>query len=141
MRDVLSHLNYVHVLVVAIAGFMVGALWYSVLFGKVWMAEMKITPEMAAADRAKGGMAGYFIKSFIYTLLGTVGLAALIAAHGTPNWKHGASFGAFVGLFGPVMRMSNGGVYEKRSLQLQLINAGHEVVLYTLQGAMLGAWH
>ena len=141
MREVISHLNYLHVFVVAIAGFMVGALWYSVLFGKAWMAEMKITPEMAAAEKANGGMAGFLGKSFGFTLLGTFGLAALIAAHGAANWKHGAAFGGFVGLFGPVMRMCNGAVYEKRSTKLQLINAGHEIVLYALQGAILGAWH
>jgi hypothetical protein len=141
MRDIITHLNYLHVLVVTVAGFMLGAVWYSVLFGKVWMAEMNITPEMAAAERAKGGMAGFLIRGFVFTLLSTFGLAALIAAHGAPNWKHGAAFGAFVGLLGPVMRMCNGAVYEKRSAKLQLINASHEVLLYALQGALLGAWH
>ncbi len=141
MKDVILHLNYVHVLVVTLAGFMLGAVWYSLLFGKAWRVEMKITDEMMKNEQAKGGMAGYLVKGFVYTLLSTFGLAALIAAHGAPNWKHGAAFGLFVGLVGPVMRMLNGAVYEKRSLKLQLINAGHEAVLYALQGAILGAWH
>ena len=138
MREVIPHLNYIHVLVVAVAGFMLGWLWYSLLFGKVWMAEMKITPETMKEDQAKSGMAGYFIKGFVFTLLSTFGLAALIAAHGSPNWKHGVAFGAFIGLFGSVMRILNGSVWEKKSCKLQLINAGHEVVLYALQGAILG---
>lgn len=141
MRTVISNLNYIHVLVVAVAGFLLGWLWYSVLFGKAWMKEMKITEEMMKENCAKKGMAPYFIKGFLFTLLGTVGLAALIAAHGVPNWKHGAAFGAFVGVFGPVVRMLNGSVWEERSLKLQVINAGHEIVLYALQGAILGAWH
>jgi len=141
MRDVIPHLNYVHVLVVSVAGFLLGWLWYSVICGKAWMAEMKITEEMVKEERAKGGMAGYFIKGFIFTFLGTFGLAALLAAHGAPNWKHGAAFGAFIGLFGPVVRQLNMGVWEKKSLKLQAINAGHEVVLYALQGAILGCWH
>jgi hypothetical protein len=141
MRDVIPHLNYVHVLYVSIAGFMLGWLWFSLLFGKAWMAEMKITPEMVKEAQAKGGMAGDLIKGFLFTLLSTFGLAALIAAHGAPNWKHGAAFGVFIGLFGPVMRMANGAVFEKKSVKLQLINAGHEVVLYALQGAVLGMWH
>jgi len=140
MRDVIPHLNYLHVLVVTVAGFLLGWLWYSLLFGKAWMAEMKITPEMVQEAKAKGGMAGSMIKALVFTLLSTFGLAALIAAHGTPNWKHGAAFGAFIGLFGPVMRMLNGAVWEKKSCKLQVINAGHEVVLYALQGALLGAW-
>jgi hypothetical protein len=141
MRNVIPHLDYIHVLVVSVAGFLLGWLWYSVLCGKAWMAEMKITEEMVNAERAKGGMAGYFIKGFIFTFLGTFGLAALLAAHGAPNWKHGAAFGVFIGLFGPVARMLNMSVWEKKSVKLQAINAGHEVVLYALQGAILGAWH
>ena len=141
MKDVILHLNYVHVLVVAIAGFMLGWLWYSLLCGKAWMKEMKITEEMMKEKCAKQGMAPYMIKGFVFTLLGTFGLAALIAAHGAPNWKHGAAFGAFVGVFGPVARMLNGSVWEDRSCKLQVINAGHEIVLYAMQGAILGAWH
>ena len=141
MRDVILHLNYVHVLVVSVAGFMLGWLWYSpVLFAKPWMAEMKITEEKMKAAAAKG-MARFFIQGFLFTMLGTFGLAALIAAHGSPNWKHVAAFGVFVGVFGPVVRMLNGSVWEERSCKLQAITAGHEVALYALQGAILGAWH
>ncbi|MGA2016153.1 MAG: DUF1761 domain-containing protein, partial [Opitutaceae bacterium] len=67
--------------------------------------------------------------------------AALIAAHGSPNWKHGAAFGAFVGLFAPGVRLLNGACWESKSVMLQAINLGHEVVVYALQGAILGAWH
>ena len=141
MRTIIPNLNYLHVLVVTVAGFLLGWLWYGLLFGKAWMAEMKITEEMKKEQCAKKGMAGFMIKGFVFTLLGTFGLAALIAAHGAPNWKHGAAFGAFIGVFGPVVRMLNGSVWEERSLKLQAINAGHEVVLYALQGAILGAWH
>jgi hypothetical protein len=86
-------------------------------------------------------MARLFIKGFVLTLLGTFGLAALIAAHGSPDWKHGAAFGAFVGLFGPGVRLLNGACLENKSVKLQAINLGHEVVVYALQGAILGAWH
>ena len=140
MKNVILHLNYVHVLVVAVAGFMLGWLWYGSLFGKAWMQEMKFTKE-SMETAMKQGMAKYFIKGFLFTLLSTFGLAALIAAHDSPNWKHGAAFGVFVGVFGPVARMCNGSVWENRSMKLQAINFGHEVVLYALQGAILGAWH
>jgi xanthine/uracil/vitamin C permease (AzgA family) len=141
MRDVIPHLNYIHVLVVAVAGFLLGWLWYGVLFGRMWMVEMKITPEMAAEEKAKGGMAAYFIKGFLFTLLSTFGLAALIAAHGSPNWKHGAAYGLFVGLFVAAMRKLNDAVWEKKSFRLQAINVGHELVVYAIQGAIFGAWH
>ncbi|HWA11167.1 MAG TPA: DUF1761 domain-containing protein [Opitutaceae bacterium] len=141
MREVIPHLNYVHVLVVTVAGFLLGWLWYSpVLFVKPWLKEMKYTEEQMKAA-AKDGMAKFMAAAFLYTLLSTFGLAALLAAHGAPNWKHGAAMGAFIGLLGPGMRFLNSGVWERRSCRLLAINVGHEVALYTLQGAIIGAWH
>ena len=134
------HLNYIAVLVTAIAGFAVGAVWYSGLFGKAWRTEMKITDEQMKAACEKG-MAAVMIKAFIFTLIGTVALAVLLRAHGTPNWKHGAACGLFIGLCTVGARMLNGGVFEMKSWKLQAINVGHEAVMYTLQGAILGAWH
>jgi|GEM_PF-357222 len=142
MRDAIIHLNYVHVLIVTVAGFVLGCLWsHGPLFGKAWMAEMKFTPESMEAAMKRQCMVTFFIKGFGFTLLGTFGLAVLIAAHGAPNWKHGAAFGAFVGLFGPGVRLLNGAVWENQSVKLQAINLGHEVAIYALQGALLGAWH
>ena len=142
MRDVILHLNYVHVLVVTIAGFVLGCLWsHGPLFGNAWMAEMKFTKESREAAMRQQGMVKFFIKGFGLTLLGTFGLAALVAAHGVPNWKHGAAFGAFIGAFGPVARMLNASIWEDRSVKLQAIDAGHEIAVYALQGAILGAWH
>jgi len=142
MRDVIIHLNYVHVLVVTVAGFILGCLWlHGPLFGNARMAEMKLTKESMEAAMKRQGMANGFLKGFGFTLLGTFGLAALIAAHGSPNWQHGAAFGAFVGLFGPGVRLLNGAVWENQSVKLQAINLGQEVAVYAVQGALLGAWH
>lgn len=142
MRYAITHLNYIAVLVATVAGFLLGWLWYSVLFGKIWMAEMKITPEKMEECRKKG-MAFYFAQGLFFTLLSTFGLAAILVTHGafgTPNWKHGAALGAFVGLFIAAMRQANTGTWEDKSLKLRLINGAHEVVMFAVQGAILGAW-
>lgn len=139
MREALTHLNYGAVFAVAVAGFLLGWLWFGPLFGKAWMQEMKITPERMQ-ECAKKGMAHYFIKGFLFTLLGTFGLAALLQAHGSAGWVPGALFGAFVGAFTAGVRMLNGSVWEDRSVKLQAITVGHEIALYALQGAILGVW-
>jgi hypothetical protein len=139
MRNVIPQLNYLHVLVVAVVGFLLGWLWFGVLFGRMWMAEMKITREAADAIKAKG-MAKFMLSGFVLTLLGTFGLAALVAAHGVPNGKHGAAYGMFIGVFVAAARIANGGIWESKSLKLLAITTAHEVALYTVQGAILGAW-
>ena len=131
--------NYLAVVVVAIIGFLLGWLWYSpVLFVKAWMEEMKFTPETMEACKPK--MASLMAKGFLTTLLSTFGLAVLITAHGSENWIKGAAFGFFIGVMVVGLRQVNCNLWEGRSLKLQLITVGHEVALYTLQGAILGVW-
>src|SRR5204863_6099054 len=133
-------LNYLHVLVVTVIGFLVGWLWYGPLCGKPWMAEMKITEEQMKAQAAKG-MAGYLIKGFIYTLLSTFGIAVVLASRGVPEWWRGAVWGAFLGVCLVSARMLNISNWENRSAKLQAINIGHEVLLFALQGAIVAACH
>ncbi|HET7536512.1 MAG TPA: DUF1761 domain-containing protein [Candidatus Didemnitutus sp.] len=141
LTQAIASLNYVAVLTATVAGFMLGWLWYSpVLFAKPWMAEMKITEE-TMKEAAQKGMAHYFIKGFLYTLLGTFGLAVLLKVSGTGGAANSAVVGAFVGFAVDGARLLNTSVWENRSLRLLSINLGHEVGLFMLQGAVLGAWH
>ncbi len=135
-------LNYVAVVVTAIVGFLLGWLWYSpVLFAKPWMAEMKFTKETMEASKPQ--MALLLAKGFLFTLLGTFGLAVLmkVKTFGFENWLKGAEMGMFVGVFVVGVRLLNGGLWEKRSLKLQAITSGYEVVLFAVQGAILGVWN
>jgi hypothetical protein len=133
----LHHLHCVPILVVAIIGFALGALWYSVLFGKAWMAEMKLTPP---ADGAKPGMAGPAVKGFLWTLVSTFALWVLIDSHGSLGYRKGAIFGAVVGLLIVGARYANSGAWERKSCKLLAINIGHEVALFVVQGAIFGHW-
>ncbi|HSY53400.1 MAG TPA: DUF1761 domain-containing protein [Opitutaceae bacterium] len=138
MFQVIQALNYLHVFVVAVAGFFLGWLWYSVLFGQAWKEEMKITPQ--AVEDCKGMIGRMMAAGFLFTLLSTFGLAVLINAHRSAGALSGAEFGAFVGAIVVGSRMLNSAVWECRSARLLRINLGHEIVLFALQGALLGMW-
>ena len=120
---------------VTIVGFVFSFIWYSFLFGKAWMTEMKIDP---AAPRPS--MAPYIIKSLIYTFISTLGLAWIIIVRPIYGREHGAAVGLVVGVLIVGARYANSGVWEKRSCKLVAINVGHEVLLFVLQGAILGRW-
>lgn len=142
MITLVTHLNYVHVLVVAVAGFVLGCLWsHGPLFGKLWMKEMKFTQETMEAALKRQGMAQFLVKGLVFTLLSTFGLAVILPALHAPSWRHGVVLGAFLGLFGPGVRLLNGALWDNRSLKLQMIDLSHEVVVYAAQGALLAAWH
>lgn len=134
----LSHLNYLHILVATIVGFLFGWLWYSVLFRNSWASEMKITPERMAEGRP--AMGGNLAKSFIFTFISAVGLAVVIVLAAIPGWRWGAKVGLAVGLLIVGGRCLNGGLWEGKSARLQAINLGHEVILFAVQGAIIAGW-
>ncbi len=136
MIDAFHTLNYLRLIGVALVGFGFGSLWYSLLFGNAWMAEMKIEPA-----EPRPPMAPLMIRGFLYTLVSTWGLALVIVSHGTDTWYRGALLGAAVGLLIVGARKLNSGVWERTSSRLMAINVGHEVALFALQGALLAVWH
>ena len=140
MRNALAQIDYLALLVTTFAGFLLSWLWFSpLLFVKPWMAEMKID-EAKMKDCANKGMAGFFIRGFLYTLFSTFALTILILSRGSPNYVKGAGIGVFVGLLLVGARMLNGAVWEQKSTKLMAIVVGHEVALFGVQGAILGAW-
>lgn len=132
--DAMSHLNWLAVVVSALAGFAIGGLWYGPLFGKAWMAETGITPEHARA----GNMTRTYVLALLLNLIAAFSLAMFIGA-GDLN------FGVFAGFMtGATFVATALGItylFEMRSLRLWLINSGYQIVLFTVMGAILGAWH
>ena len=61
--------NYLAILVAAVAGMIVGALWYSpLLFGNVWMKLMGLGRKQLQAAKKKGMGKSYFL-SFVALLV------------------------------------------------------------------------
>jgi hypothetical protein len=137
IEDLLD-LNYGHVVIVAIIGFALGALWYAgPIFGKLWMAQMKFT-----AESMKGsGTAVRMIGAFLFTLLSTAVLAVLIADHHTRGVIHGAELGILVGVGLIAARQGVSALFDRKTLLLFLIVAGHDAVLCVVQGVILASWH
>jgi hypothetical protein len=132
--DAMANVNWLAVIVAALAGFAVGGVWYGPLFGKAWMQEVGMTEEkMRSANMVR--------------IYGTVLLLNLIAAASLAMFIGGGdlNFGLFAGFMTGLTFIATAlGVtylFESRSLKLWLINSGYQVVIFTVMGAILGAWH
>ena len=69
----LSELNYLAILVTAVVIFVIGAIWYSVLFGRAWTAAHGYTPEQL--EGMWSGMARAYGLSFLCYLVLSLVLA------------------------------------------------------------------
>jgi Protein of unknown function (DUF1761) len=128
--------NYVAVFVAALAYWLLGALWFAVLFSKPWMALEHITPEQAGDMNP---IAPYII-SFILNLVIAFVLAQLCAWRNANTAARGAALGIliWIGFVGPMTYTTY--MYEMRPKQLFAINEFYSLVGLCLMGAILGAW-
>lgn len=92
--DVLGEVNWLAILVAAIAWFIIGALWYGPLFGKAWMASTGIDPR--ATDERPSAV--IYVFPLLAYLVATVALAMLAEATGSSTLGHGIILGVVVGV-------------------------------------------
>ena len=128
--------NYVAVFVAALAYWLLGAVWFALLFIKPWMALENITPEQASGVSP---VAPYVI-SFILNLVIAFVLAQLCAWRNANTAARGAALGVliWIGFLGPVTYTTY--MYEMRPKQLFAINEFYPLVGLCFVGAILGTW-
>ncbi|MEQ8955599.1 MAG: DUF1761 domain-containing protein [Gammaproteobacteria bacterium] len=136
----MSAINFLAVLVAALVGFVVGFPWYGPVFGKAWMAETGITEEQAA----KGNMPLIFGSSFVFQLIMSFCLAMFFygdpAAAEMINAGNGAFYGFLTGFGWVTMAIGVNALFEQKSFKYIAINGGYWIVVFTIMGAILGAW-
>ena len=132
--------NYLAVVLAAIANMAVGFLWFGPIFGKAWIAMMGWTPqEMGEAQ--KKGMTKSYIIAFVGSLLTAWVLAELIVLVnsylGLTGMMAGlkASFLGWIGFTVPVLLSSV--VWEGKSWKLWSLNVGYYLVAFIVMGAII----
>ncbi len=136
LAQILSGVNWPAVAVSTLAAFMLGGLWYSrALFGNAWMQEVGLTED--AVNNAN--MAKTFGGTIVLQILAATALSAFLGTDS--NWLRGLETGLWVGLFWIATAYGVTYLFEQRSGRLFLINAGYYVVLYSIMGTIIGAWH
>jgi hypothetical protein len=139
MIHALTSLNPIAILVVSVLCFLIGGVWYSpLLFVRAWMKEMKMTQEEMMAKSK--GMARTMGCALLLTLASTVTLATLLSGCHVSGVVKGAAFGLLVGAGVLAAREGVNALFEQRTLRHFMIVAGHDVVLFVIQGAILGFW-
>jgi hypothetical protein len=128
--------NYGAVFVSALAYWILGAVWYGVLFSKPWMEFEHITEEQARSMNP--GLP--YIITFALNLLIALVLAQICIWRNAGTAARGAAVGVLVwiGFLGPVTYTTY--MYEMRPKQLFALNEFYPLVGLCLMGAILGAW-
>lgn len=124
--------NWLAVLLAALSSFVIGGLWYSLLFAKPWQRAAGVTDE-----QLKSGSLRIFAGSFLIAIVMAASLAAFIGTGG-------AVFALLAGLAAAITWVAAAfGInylFERRSVRLFLINAGYNVLSFGVMGLIIGAF-
>ncbi len=133
-------LNLLAVLVAALATFFLGALWYTALFGKLWISLHGYSEEKVKEMQAKlspavffGGMIGSYLLAALVVALLVVGLNVAGAADG-------AVLGAalWLGLAAAIGFTAH--LASDKPIGIFLIDAGFQFVFLVMMGVILALW-
>ena len=132
----LPELNIVAILVAAVIEVVIGALWFNApfAFNKQWLAGIGKTAEQVAEDASPVSIVFAIVGSIITAII----LAVIIGWLNIDTWSGGLLVGLLMA-FGFSANMAFiKDRFEARPLSLSLINAGHDIVILGLMGAVIG---
>ena len=134
-----NHVNYMAVLVAALANFAFGALWYSpIMVAKKW-AELVFKGQNFEEATKGANMAVIFGTALILGVVQALGLS-FILANNAPSFLYGALAGLAVALLFVVMNTWKNALFERRSFTYVIINGTHDIIVFILMGGIIGVW-
>ena len=136
--QLLTQLNWLHVIVAAIAFFVLGALWYSpVLFSKQWA---KLVNLNMSNPNAKKGMGMMMFGSFILMIICCSALAVVFSIIQIDTAISAIKFGLFFGVGFALTAVSISFIYERKPLALYAIDIGYLIAGIVIASLILVLW-
>ena len=131
--------NLTAVIIAGVVYFIIGGLWYSVLFGKQWLDVINLKMEDLNPPKPIT-MVGVFASGLLiaYILAHIVAYRITYTNYGGIAGGMTAAFWVWLG--GIALPGLNGVVYENRTWKLYAINMGHYFVAYLTMGGILAYW-
>lgn len=130
--------NYLAVVVAAVAAMVVGMAWYSpLLFGKQWMRLRGIDP---ASMQGMKFPAGLMVQELVATLVMAFVISQFAAWLGAGSALAGIVLGLWLWVGFVATVMFGATLWEKYPLGLFVINAGLRLVNIVLMAVIISAW-
>lgn len=137
-----GHVNLLSVLTAAVAAWLFGAAYYTML-GKKWIAAQGKTVEGLKAENAgksARAKAAPFILSFGAVLVMGVTIYGIITHSGLWSLRAGIITGAFCWIGFVLTTVAVNNAYSGRKVILTAIDAAHWLGVLVIVGGIVGAW-
>lgn len=131
-------INYLAVLVAALANMALGFVWYGPLFGKQWMKLMGF--DKKKLNVMKTNMTKTYALGFISTLVMSYVLSHFVDYIGATSVGEGAAAGFWIWL-GFIATITLGSVlWERKPFSLYTLNNAYNLIGLIVMGIILAVW-
>ena len=133
--DFFDDLNWVAVLVAAVAWFAFSAVWYSIPpLSNAWQQAAKVTPGEGPS------LAMILIPTFLGYFVTTIVIALLVNAMDADSWQDGLALGTALGIGFGVVGALISQLYEQKGRLYWLINGVNAIIAYSIVAVILSLW-
>lgn len=133
----MANIHWLQILVAAIAYFALGAIWYSALFQKKWIAYQKIDMN---DPNIKSGTAAIMFGSFIWMFISCIALDIIVTKLQLDNALSGVKWGLLTGICFSAAAISISYLYVKKPTGLHFIDCLYHVVGQVIACVILCVW-
>ena len=128
--------NYLSVLVAAVASFLVGGAWYSkTLFAKPWMKSLNLSAGVPDSSMSKT-MGGQFVSLLVTAYV----LAHFVHYVGAMTVSAGIQLGFWIWLGFVATVLMTGVLFERKNKTWFLITSGYQLLSLVVMAAILAVW-
>jgi biotin transporter BioY len=122
------------------AYFVLGFVWYSLLFGKIWAAEQLRHCGGAGTGPAKREFVGMLLANFVSNLVASAAIACLLRRMGIGDLPTALKLGAGLAAGFSITTLTIVHVWEKKSTKVWMIDASYHLIGCMIAAAILVSW-
>lgn len=132
-------MNYWAILVSALVFWVIGAVWFSVIFKKPWQSGLAKLGQKIPKP-SSNSMVSKFVASFLLNVVQVWGMAAIVAGFQIMTVQPAICIGLLVGVCFAGATMACKSLWGNHGVKLTLIDAGYPVVGFVLSALILALW-
>lgn len=134
-----ANINWLAVIAAGIAGWLIGAVWYS-LWSKAWIAAQGKTTESIKQEQAAKSALVPFVLVFVANLIMAAMLYGIMTHVGPFTVRSGMISGALIWFGFVITAMVSNYAFQGRKPMLAVIDGGYWLAVLLAIGAILGAF-
>jgi Protein of unknown function (DUF1761) len=131
-----TNINFTAVFLATVISFIIGSIWYTVFFGKVWNKEVGLNEDQLKNPNYLKTYGGSFVCIFVM-ISGMALMLKSLGISGNSGWLEGAKTGLTLAITLVAAGLGINYLYQFKSLKLFLIDSIYQTLFLTLGAIIL----